>query len=90
MTKTNISSGFPTSLSHGSLTFQNFNSYSFFCSNKLQDSELSIPSFSTSLDVSKRFLEVFGTYPNSRTIGSSSILCFTPIWLKLSCFCLRN
>jgi hypothetical protein len=29
--------------------------------------------------VLNRFLGVFRTYPKSRTIGSSSIPCFTPI-----------
>jgi hypothetical protein len=43
-----------------------------------------ILSFATSLEVLNRFLRVFRTYPKSRTIGSSSIPCFTPIWLDLS------
>jgi hypothetical protein len=37
-----------------------------------------------------RFLGIFRTYPKSRTIGSSSIACFTSIWLELSWLWLRN
>jgi hypothetical protein len=49
-----------------------------------------ILSFPTFLEVLNTFVGVFWAYPKSRTIGSSSILCFTPIWLSLSWFWLRN
>jgi hypothetical protein len=47
-------------------------------------------SFPTFLEVLNTFLKVFWTYPKSIIIGSSSISCFTPIWLSLSWFWLRN
>jgi hypothetical protein len=49
-----------------------------------------ISSFPTFLEVLNKFLEVFRTYLKSSTIGSSYIPCFTPIWLDLSWFWLRN
>ena len=46
--------------------------------------------FQPFLEVLNTFLRVFRTYPKRWTIGSSSIPCFTSIWLSLSWFWLRN
>jgi hypothetical protein len=77
-------------LVQSSVHFDSFTHISSFAQYLLHNSDMLISSFPTFLDVLKGFLRVFRTYPKSRTIGSSSIPCITPIWLELSWFLLRN